>query len=104
MSDVQPVQLPAVWIGLDELPIQMCSQFLAQIGAPNEILLAFGQAAPPLTVGTAEEQQLQLRATPFVPIRALGRFSLTAHRLAELLEGLQQLLEAHNANFPGVAQ
>ncbi len=101
---MQPLQLPAVWIGLDEIPIQLCSQIFVQVAGPDEILVTLGQAAPPLVTGTLEEQELQLRATPFVPIRPLVRFSLTRHRLAEFAAVMTQALDAHNTNFPGVAQ
>jgi hypothetical protein len=99
MSDTsplpEPVVLPAAWVGLDSVPIQLGNAFAGQIAAPGEIIFSVGQMAPPFTTGTPEEQAIQIKNTPFVTVRPLGRYSLTTKRVQELINILQQTLENH---------
>jgi hypothetical protein len=101
LSSPEPIQLPGVWVGLEDLSIQMTSQFVAQIAAPNEIILGFGQSAPPMIFGTPEEQRAQLQALRFIQVRPTARLALTAFRVKELIDVLQQTLNNHNTAFGG---
>ena len=100
MSIPEPIQVPTVWIGLEQRPIEMASHLVAQVNAPNEIIINLGQAAPPLVFGTPEEQAAQFRAS-LVQVRPIARISLTAHRVRELITLLQQSIEAHDRVFGG---
>ena len=101
VSEQGSIQLPTVWVGRDDLVVEAANQFLAQIAGPHEIILAIGHVAPPITLGTPEEQATQLQALPFVQVRAMLRLSLSEHRLRELIDVLQQVLANHQANFGG---
>lgn len=97
----QPVQLPLIWIGLDDAPIELANVFQVQVSAQGELLLNVGQAAPPALVGTPEERAAQLQKLGFVQSRTLARLALTPHRVRELINVLQQVLTAHDQAFPG---
>lgn len=97
---IQQIQVPLVWIGLDETPIELASTFQVQIQAPGEIIVSVGQTAPPILTGTPEEQATQARAVRFVQSRTLARLVLTPHRVRELISVLQQVLEGHDKAFP----
>ncbi len=100
MSTAEPVQIPLVWVGVEQQPIELASHFVAQVQAPDEIILTFGQTAPPMVFGTQEEQATQLRAS-IVQVKPLARISVTTHRLREMLTMLQQTLDAHETLFRG---
>ncbi len=85
------IQLPAVWVGVDDAPIVFVNQFAAQVNA-GEVTLTFGQASAPMLLGTVEEQKAQAAQLPFVPVRSVARLGLTPARLRELVGILQQTL------------
>lgn len=96
----EPIQVPVVWVGLEDTPIQLANTFQVQVSAPGEILLNVAQTAPPTLIGTPEERSTQIRALPFVQARTIGRMALTPHRVRELVGILQQALAGHDQTFP----
>jgi len=88
----QQIQLPVVWVGVEEEPVEMVNQFLGQVVAPDEIVVTVGHFSPPVVLGSAEQQAEQLRNTPFVQVRPVSRFGLTPSRLRELVTILQTTL------------
>lgn len=95
----QPVQIPLVWINLDEMPIELASIFQVQLQGPDEIILNVGQTAPPMLVGSPQEMEVQASAVPFVPCRTLARFSMTSDRIRQIRSVLDQMLVAHDNQF-----
>ncbi len=93
----EPVKLPTVWVGLDELPVQAVNVVACQLSGPGELILNIGHFAPPMFTGTAEEQMAQARAVGFAQVKAVARFSLTPHRAQELITALTTTLEAHKS-------
>ena len=91
----EPITLPAVWVGLDELPVQAANNLAAQVAAPGEIILSFGHVTPPLFSGTPEEQQAQARSLRFVQVQSLARFSVTPAKVEEMIGALTGILNAH---------
>src|ERR1700677_59970 len=91
-----PVELPVAWVGVDELTIQLANQFLTQLAAPDEVIITVGQAAPPVLLGTPEQQVAQAAAVAFVPVKAMIRVSLTTTRVRELRDVLTKVLEQHD--------
>ncbi|MDP9265290.1 MAG: hypothetical protein M3O91_04110 [Chloroflexota bacterium] len=91
-DDGTPIQVPVVWVGIDETPIYFLNQFLVQTEA-DEIILTFGALASPVLLGTPEERRQQAEAVRFVPVKVLGRYGLTEHRLRELAGLLVGFLE-----------
>lgn len=89
MNEEEGRLVPVVWVGLDEVPIMLANQFVIQ-GGDSELLLTIGQLAPPMLLGSDDERRQQAEAISYVPIRPLCRVSLTAERLAELIDVLSQ--------------
>lgn len=85
------IAVPLAWVEADE-PVAFANQFLFQQVMENDFVLSVGQAFPPPLLGTPEEQRDQARQLPFVPVRTLGRFSLTRERVVELVNVLQGVL------------
>jgi len=88
---VEPLQLPVVWVGVDEAPLLSVNQFIGQI-EPGVAFLTVGQVTPPVLMGTPEEVDLQVQQLRFVPVRTVARFALTRPRLQELIGLLQSTL------------
>jgi hypothetical protein len=87
-----------VWPDVQELPVLSANQFLSQLspgpnGLPEEMLLTIGYAAPPVLLGTPEEQQMTLRALGAVPVRAHVRVAINRVRLQEVIQMLQTTAE-----------
>ena len=98
-SSTPGIQLPLVWVGLEEQPIQMLSNVIVQIQAPEEIIMSLGQTIPPVLTGTPEEQAQTAQRIPFVPVKALVSVSLTTNRVKEMLKILTEVLERHEETF-----
>jgi hypothetical protein len=96
MSDDNPesIELRTLWIGIDELDVTLANQFATQVDHNGEIFLTIGQISPPLLIGTPEQQRDQARNLGYVPIRPLGRYTMTRQQLDEL----RTLLDAAAAN------
>ena len=94
------IEVPAVWVGVDDLPIQLASQFLSQISGPgrgHHHGRPGGSSDYPRH--TPEEQAAQASAISFVQVRAMVRLSMTPHRVRELVEVLNKTLEQHEQIF-----
>ena len=93
------IQLHQNWPGVEDVgPILSVNQMLVQSGAvmdgaPEEFILTFGHAAPPVVLGDAEEQQLALSALAVVPIKTLVRVSVSPARLRQFAETLSQFCD-----------
>ena len=68
-------------------------------GRPDAILLTFGHASAPAVTGSPEQQDARLRQVQEVPVQSVVRLNLTAQRLREWVELLQQTL-AKIDNWP----
>ena len=89
MAEAQePVQVPVVFIGAEDTPLLYANQFvIAHLG--QEFILSIGQVAPPLLLGTPEQQHEQAKQLSFVPIKTVARFAMTRERLDQLIKLLQ---------------
>lgn len=94
-EDPEAISIPVVWVGGDETPILLVNQFLGQFQG-NEMIITFGQFAPPALIGTEEERREQVRDISFIPVKVLARFALTRSRLEELIQVLQETLANHD--------
>lgn len=81
------LQVPLVWIGIDEAPISLLNQFLVQ-KQDEEYIITLGSVAPPVLLGSEEERREQISRVRFVPVRVLGRFGMTDQRMHEFLKVL----------------
>jgi hypothetical protein len=86
------IQVPIVWVGVEEVPTQTSNQFLGQFTGPDEFILTFGHLVPPALLGTPEERLEQARQLSYIPIRVISRVGLTRSRVEELVGVLQETL------------
>ena len=98
-SAPEPIELPGVWVGLEDLPVAAANAFVCQVTGLGELVLNIGHVTPPVLAGTAEEQQAQARALAFVQVRSLFRCSMSPTRVEELIKALGEVLIAHRRAF-----
>lgn len=83
-----------LWVDVEAKEIIFANQLLVQhVG--SEFVITFGQATPPPIVGTPEEQAEMLERVEFVPVKTVARLGLTAQRMTEFVQVLQQNLSAY---------
>jgi hypothetical protein len=82
------IELPIVWVGVEDAQILFVNQFLGQI-EQQEIVLTLGQITPPVLLGSPEQLTQQVERLSFVPVRTVARFGMTRARLEELIGVLQ---------------
>ena len=91
------VNLPIVWTGVDDMPIVFVNQTIGQVGQQSEVILTFGQLAPPAILGeTQEERDRQIRDLTHIPIKPVARLALTRAGLEQLVDVLHQTLANHD--------
>jgi hypothetical protein len=96
-DDTDGIQVPVVWVGLDELPVLFANQFVAQVER-GEIFLTVGQLQPPPIVGaTEEERREQVENIAYVPVKPVARIAMAPSRLRELISILQITMSNHEA-------
>lgn len=101
MADETPdaVELPVLWIGLDDLPVLMANQFIGQV-LQDEIVLSFGSMVPPPVVGaTVKERREQIDRLTYVQIRPVVRISVTRRRLEELQTMIRDTLNNYDNRY-----
>lgn len=89
----QGFTVPLVWVDADDATVSFCNQVLFQQAGPDEYVLTLGHVVPPPILGTDEQRREQVRRVSFVPVKTLGRFSLTQQRVEELIGVLQTVVE-----------
>jgi hypothetical protein len=95
----QEIQVPIVWVGVEDTPVYASNQMLIQFSAANEFILTFGHLTPPVTLGTPEQQREQAEMISFVPVRPVARVGFNRQRLQELITVLQDNLRNHDDRF-----
>lgn len=90
------LEVPIVWVGVDDQSVVLANQFAFQFNAPEEFILTIGQIAAPILLGTNEEKLEQLKRIAFVPVKTVGKFSMTQQRVKELIGLLQGQLEQYD--------
>jgi hypothetical protein len=89
-------QVPLVWVEHDDPRVHWVNQFLSQF-QPDEFILTFGQATPPIVAaGTEEERIAALEQIQFVPAHTIAKVAMNRQRLVELIGVLQQNLAQHD--------
>jgi hypothetical protein len=82
------IQIPVGYVGLDSVEIKLANQFAIQQEEENSFILTMGQVVTPVLLGNADQRKEQAQQLSFVPIKVLGRFTLTRQRLDELIQVL----------------
>jgi hypothetical protein len=90
------IQVPVIWEGADDLPVLAANQFVVQIdspdGAAENLILTVGHIAPPVLLGSAEEQRAAAADIKAVSVRPLARFSLSRSRATALIRVLNEVV------------
>jgi hypothetical protein len=93
------VRAKIIWEGVDRLPVMAANQFLVQLSASepqnmvSDVVLTVGYLAPPLLLGTEEEQREAAAQLDHVSVQPVARFSIPLGKAAELAQVLQGFLE-----------
>ncbi len=95
-TDEEPIEIPVVYIGVEDVPILFANSFVVQ-HQQNEFIITVGQIQPPLLLGSPEEVREQAKRTAYVPVKVVARLALTRGRLLELLEVLTENLRRYDA-------
>ena len=96
------VRAKIVWEGVDRVPVLAANQFLLQSVSEGEdplagVVLTVGYLAPPVLLGTPEEQREAASALDHVNVNPVARFSLSATKAAELAKVIQDFLQRMEA-------
>jgi len=93
------VRAQLAWEDVDRLPVLAANQFLLQLSVSepqntvSDVVLTVGYLAPPLLLGTPEEQRAAAAALERVTVRPIARFSIPIGKATELGQVLQGFLE-----------
>ncbi len=88
-----------VWGDLNRLPVLAANQFLIQLSVSepqitgSEVVLTIGYLAPPLLLGTPEEQREAAAALDHLTVSPVARFSIPIGKAAELAQVVQGFLQ-----------
>lgn len=92
----QSLSLPVSWVEVDQADVVAANQFaMAYNPTTGESVLTVGHVAPPMLLGTEEDVRQQAEKIQFVPIRTVGRFSMTR----SIAEALREVLQQHLARY-----
>ena len=80
--------LPFFFIGTEDVPIQL-SNLQAIQHVQQEFIITFAQFAPPLVLGTPEEQKEQIKAKPYLAVKTVARLAMSPERVLDLIQALQ---------------
>jgi hypothetical protein len=89
------IALPIVYIGVEDTPALFANNFIVQ-HHQDAFILTLAQLSPPILLGTHEERLEQAKNVAYVPVKIVGRFSLTRDRVAELIGVLQENLATYD--------
>jgi hypothetical protein len=92
-EEARDVSLPVVWVGAEEAPLVFANQIIGQVGQQGEVVLTFGQLAPPTLVGTPEQMAEQAERISYVPTKTVARLVITRPGLDQLIEVLKQTVD-----------
>ncbi|MFD7901039.1 hypothetical protein ACFV4G_02235 [Kitasatospora sp. NPDC059747] len=86
----EQIAVPLVWVGVDDLPVPVANQVMAQMDQ-DQIFLTFGVATPPIILGQdADQMRESVRQIDYVPVRPLSRFAVSRRHLSQLIQVLEQ--------------
>jgi hypothetical protein len=97
------VRAQLVWEDVDSLPVLAANQFLVQLSVIEpqitaaDVVLTVGYLAPPVFLGTPEEQQQAAASVDRLAVRPVGRFSIPLAKAGELARIIQDLLQRAEA-------
>lgn len=80
----------------ENVPTRYATHIVAQHG-DREFLISFFEVWPPLLLGTPEEIQAQIEQTDHVKAKCVARIVVSADRLTEFIQVLQNNLQKFTA-------
>jgi len=89
MAEEEGIALPFFFIGTEDVPIQLSNLQVVQ-HVQEEFIITLAQFAPPLVLGTPEEQREQMKAKPYLPVKTLARVAMSPDRVLRLIKTLQE--------------
>jgi hypothetical protein len=91
------LDLSPTWEGVDDVPILFVNQVLSQVGQGSEVILTFGQLAPPVLLGATQEERVrQARGLTNIPIKPIARLAMTRAGLGQLVGVLSKTVENYD--------
>ncbi len=90
------VQVPVVWVGADEMPVQFVNQAMGVV-TRDEIVLTLGALVPPAIIGTEEERRAQAENVQFIQIRPVARVGITEAGCEQMIKVLKESLSNFRA-------
>jgi hypothetical protein len=91
------VDLSIAWEGVDNMPILFVNQFSGQVGQQSEVLLTFGQLAPPIILGETQEERVRhARGLTHISVKPIARVAMTRAGLEELVGVLHKTIENYD--------
>jgi len=89
----QQIELPIVFVDAEQFKFDQANIFVIQHSADGWFLTV-GQAAPPLAIGSPEQQREQLERVGYVPVKVVAKLVVTRKRLEELRDLIDNQLKA----------
>jgi hypothetical protein len=96
-DEAGPVGVPVVFVGVEDLPILHANHFVIAVHQ-EDFIMTVGQFAPPILLGSEEEQREQASQLSYVPVKVVARLALTRTRVAELVSALQVQMQRYDDN------
>ena len=85
------------WDGVEDEPIVLVNQVIGQFGQYGEVILTFGQTAPPILLGDRDEQREQAKDIQSVPVKPVARLALTRAGLDDVIRILNETRDNYDA-------
>lgn len=104
MSQPEEVGIPLVWIGLEELSVQLANQAICQYTPDGQFIVSIGQMAPPVLLGSPEEIRQEVKRLSHIAVKPLLRVNFSESSLRDLLRIIQTNLEQFEAQKKAEAQ
>jgi hypothetical protein len=89
MPDGEPVEIPFLFIGIEDAPILFSNLQIVQ-HEDQEFVITFGQYTPPLALGDPERVEEEMRKYPHVAVKTVARIAMTPKRLERFIDALQR--------------
>ena len=85
-----------VWDGVENVAIVLANQVIGQVGQQGEVILTFGQTAPPILLGDVDQQREQAKEIPFLPIKPVARLAITRAGLDDFIRILNEIRDNYD--------
>lgn len=98
-QEPEQIAVPIDWHVPEDLTCQYATNLVVQ-HTDHEFMISFFRAAPPLIIGTPEEQKAQLEELGRVRADCVARIIIAPGRMPEFVQVLQNSLEVYQSRHP----